>query len=96
MFQREHWEQDADLRQEITDKLQGRASWSSRVSGHIGSHFFIGFMAAFGNDTPAARFALSIFEIYFIVAFPLWAIPLSYIAGCCLYCPANQEPGTPQ
>jgi hypothetical protein len=58
--------------------------------------FFIGFMAAFGNDTPAARFALSIFEIYFIVAFPLWAIPLSYIAGCCLYCPANQEPGTPQ
>lgn len=58
--------------------------------------FFAGFMAAFGNDTPAARLVLSIFEIYFIVAFPLWAIPLSYFAGCCLFCPGEQKPDTTQ
>ena len=58
--------------------------------------FFAGFMAAFGNDTPAAGLVLSIVEIYFLVAFPLWAIPLSYFAGCCLFCPRDQGPDTPQ
>ncbi len=57
--------------------------------------FFAGFMTASGNDTPAARLLLSIFEIYFIVAFPLWAIPLSYFAGGCLFCPDDEAPETP-
>jgi predicted lysophospholipase L1 biosynthesis ABC-type transport system permease subunit len=53
--------------------------------------FLAGFMAAFGNDTPAARLVLNIFEIYFTVAFPLWAIPLSYFAGGFFICPGSQK-----
>jgi hypothetical protein len=46
--------------------------------------FFVAFMAAFGNDTPTARLILQTVEIYFLVANPLWAVPLSYFAGGCL------------
>jgi hypothetical protein len=43
------------------------------------------FMAALGNDTPAARFVLAVAETYALVACPLWAIPLSYIIGGCIF-----------
>lgn len=56
------------------------------------------FMAAFGNDTPAARFILGCAEIYFVVAYPLWTIPIAYfLGGCFLFanhsctCPARGE-----
>lgn len=42
------------------------------------------FMAAFGNDTPVTRFILGCSEIYFVVAHPLWAIPIAYFLGGCL------------
>jgi hypothetical protein len=45
--------------------------------------YFAAFMAALGNDTPAARLVLAFAETYAIVAYPLWAIPLSYILGGC-------------
>ena len=47
--------------------------------------YFAAFMAAFGNDTPAARLVLAFAETYAIVAYPLWAIPLSYILGGCFF-----------
>jgi len=43
--------------------------------------YFAAFMAALGNDTAAARFVLSIAEIYAMVAHPLWAVPISYLLG---------------
>ncbi|MDD1653894.1 MAG: hypothetical protein LUQ64_05040 [Methanomicrobiales archaeon] len=43
--------------------------------------FFIAFMVAFGNDTPAGRLYLSAFELYATLAHPLWMVPLSYAAG---------------
>jgi hypothetical protein len=43
--------------------------------------YFTAFMAALGNDTPAARFVLVVAEIYTMVAYPLWGIPISYILG---------------
>jgi hypothetical protein len=49
--------------------------------------FFIAFMAALGNDTPASRMIVQTVEIYFLVANPLWAVPLSYFAGGCLITP---------
>jgi hypothetical protein len=48
--------------------------------------YFAAFMAALGNDTPAARLVLAFAETYAIVSYPLWAVPLSYIlGGCFLY-----------
>jgi hypothetical protein len=48
--------------------------------------YFAAFMAALGNDTPVARLVLAFAETYAIVAYPLWAVPLSYIlGGCFLY-----------
>ena len=41
------------------------------------------FMAAFGNDTPGARLVLDCAEIYFLVAYPLWTIPIAYFLGGC-------------
>ncbi|KUG13621.1 hypothetical protein ASZ90_016351 [hydrocarbon metagenome] len=41
----------------------------------------VAFMAAFGNDTPTARFILAAAGIYFRIAFPLWGIPVSYVLG---------------
>lgn len=43
------------------------------------------FMAAFGNDTPSARFVLAVAETYALVAYPLWAVPLSYVIGGCIF-----------
>jgi hypothetical protein len=43
--------------------------------------YFAAFMAALGNDTTSARFVLSIAEIYAMVAYPLWAVPISYLLG---------------
>lgn len=52
------------------------------------------FMAAFGNDTPGARSILAVAEIYFFIAHPLWAVPVSYVLGGCFFfqeraCTAN-------
>jgi hypothetical protein len=43
--------------------------------------FFCAFMAAFGNDTPTARLVLQVAALWFAIANPIWAIPLSYLAG---------------
>jgi len=56
--------------------------------------FFLAFMAAFGNDTPASLLIIQTVEIYFLVANPLWAVPLSYFAGGCLITP-REENGAP-
>jgi hypothetical protein len=56
--------------------------------------YFAAFMAALGNDTPVARLVLAFAETYAIVAYPLWAVPLSYIlGGCFLYTdnPGNEN-----
>jgi hypothetical protein len=41
------------------------------------------FMAVFGNDTAGARLVLGCAEIYFLVAHPLWTIPIAYFLGGC-------------
>lgn len=45
--------------------------------------YFTAFMAAFGNDTPGARLILECAGVYFVVANPLWTIPIAYILGGC-------------
>ena len=45
--------------------------------------YFIAFMVAFGNNTPQSRIILAIVEHFFLVANPLWTIPLSYFLGGC-------------
>ncbi len=47
--------------------------------------YFAAFMAALGNDTPAARFILAVAGTYALVAYPLWAVPISYILGGCFF-----------
>ena len=47
--------------------------------------YALAFMAAFGNDTPGARFILAVAGIYFFVAHPLWAVPVSYVLGGCFF-----------
>ena len=41
------------------------------------------FMAAFGNDTPGTRLVLGCAGIYFLVAHPLWTVPIAYFLGGC-------------
>lgn len=43
--------------------------------------FFIAFMAAFGNDSPAARAILHGVAAFAVVANPLWGVPVAYCAG---------------
>lgn len=43
--------------------------------------FFCGFMTALGNETPLSGPILRAVEAFFIVANPLWGIPLSMILG---------------
>jgi hypothetical protein len=43
--------------------------------------FFIAFMTAFGNDSPAARAILHGFGAFALVANPLWGVPVAYCAG---------------
>jgi hypothetical protein len=43
--------------------------------------YFLAFMVAFGNNTAVARSILAFEEIFFLVANPLWTIPLSYFLG---------------
>ena len=43
--------------------------------------FFIAFMTAFGNDSPMARAILKGFELFTIIANPLWGIPLAFLIG---------------
>jgi hypothetical protein len=43
--------------------------------------FFIAFMTAFGNDTPLARMILKGFELFVIIANPLWGIPIAFLIG---------------
>lgn len=42
---------------------------------------FIAFMVAFGNNTAVARNILIFEEIFFLVANPVWTIPISYFLG---------------
>jgi hypothetical protein len=55
------------------------------------------FMAAFGNDTPGARFILGCAGVYFLVAHPLWTIPIAYFLGGCFLFSGNscerEKPG---
>jgi hypothetical protein len=43
--------------------------------------FFIAFMTAFGNDSPMAGAMLKGFEIFTIIANPLWGIPIAFLIG---------------
>jgi hypothetical protein len=43
--------------------------------------FFIAFMTAFGNDSPASRAVLRAVAAFAIVANPLWGVPVAYGAG---------------
>ncbi len=43
--------------------------------------FLAAFMASLGNDTPTARVIVEIAAVWFLVANPLWAIPISYFIG---------------
>lgn len=47
--------------------------------------FFCGFMTSLGNETSLSGPILRAVEAFFIVANPLWGIPLSMILGalCC-------------
>lgn len=45
------------------------------------------FMIAFGNDSPAARAILAFAEVFFLVANPLWTVPISYFLGGCFLFP---------
>lgn len=58
--------------------------------------YFIAFMAAFGNDTPGNRIILECAGIYFLVAHPLWTIPIAYfLGGCFLFShPSSRERNT--
>jgi hypothetical protein len=38
-------------------------------------------MTAFGNDSPMARTILTGFELFVIIANPLWGIPLAFLIG---------------
>lgn len=51
--------------------------------------YALAFMAAFGNDTPGARFILAVAGIYFFVAHPVWAVPVSYVLGGCFFSREN-------
>jgi hypothetical protein len=42
---------------------------------------FAAFMAAFGNDTPTSRIVIETAALWYLIAYPLWAIPLAYILG---------------
>jgi hypothetical protein len=48
--------------------------------------FFCAFMAAFGQPTQTALLVLQIAALWFTIANPIWAIPLSYLAGGYLLC----------
>lgn len=48
--------------------------------------FLAAFMASLGNDTPTARFIVESAAVWFLVANPLWAIPLAYFVGGYLFC----------
>jgi hypothetical protein len=43
--------------------------------------FFIAFMTAFGNDSSMARAILKGFELFTIIANPLWGIPIAFFVG---------------
>ncbi|MDD1692756.1 MAG: hypothetical protein LUQ05_06185 [Methanoregula sp.] len=43
--------------------------------------FFIAFMTAFGNESPMARAILKGVELFAIVAYPLWGIPIAFLIG---------------
>ena len=43
--------------------------------------YFIGFMAALGNDIPMARKILDFVILYIKIANPIWTFPMAYIVG---------------
>jgi hypothetical protein len=42
---------------------------------------FIAFLTAFGNDSPMARAILKGFELFTIIANPVWGIPIAFLIG---------------
>jgi hypothetical protein len=46
--------------------------------------FFLAFMAAFGNLSPAAQAILNGAGAFFVIANPLWGVPVAYGAGAVL------------
>lgn len=65
-------------------------NWHSGLKGVAfvlvltGTVYFIAFMTAFGNPTPAARATLGAIEVFFRLANPLYTLPIAYIAGAYL------------
>jgi hypothetical protein len=55
--------------------------------------FFLAFMTAFGNDSPAAQVILHGAAAFFVIANPLWGIPAAYCAGALIGArPGSREP----
>ena len=48
--------------------------------------FLSAFMAALGNDTPISRLMIEFAALWFLVANPIWTIPLAYFLGGYLFC----------
>ena len=46
--------------------------------------FFIAFMTAFGNPSPVASAILNGAGAFFVIANPLWGVPVAYGAGAVL------------
>lgn len=46
--------------------------------------FFIAFMTAFGNPSPAAQAILHGAGAFFVIANPVWGVPVAYIGGAVL------------
>jgi hypothetical protein len=46
--------------------------------------FFIAFMTAFGNPSPVASAILKGAGAFFVVANPLWGVPVAYAVGAVL------------
>jgi len=58
--------------------------------------FFIAFMTALGNDSSGARAVLALSKIFFLVANPLWAVPLAWFLGGCLVHPGRRRETSPR
>jgi len=43
--------------------------------------FFIAFMIAFGNPSPQSDAILTVLELFFTLANPLWGVPAAFILG---------------
>lgn len=46
--------------------------------------FFIAFMTAFGNPSPTSQAILHGAGAFFVIANPVWGVPVAYCAGAVL------------